>query len=407
MLKKATLITSMLFITTILFSQNNIGNEIKYDSTKNYVDIKDIHILKGQTLSFKYECLKQKFYTNITRSKENINYNRKNNKMIMYFPDNNGMFTEYIYVFDTSFIILDIDKDVSGNKYLKMKNELNGSIVYYRYPDKDYLEKNNLVVPFTISGYKEKQKHELYKKRKYILDTLDIKKYINYNVEFGDLIYNKYIELDCISYNLNRKELTLKKDNVSFIIAKDDAISLNLKSINEIEEIKKKNIKYRQIKDKLNKFCDKIKIGSYLYASGTYYDRINYTINGNSKFVDINTKFKLVDVDIKGTYYYYFVFTLEDNDGVLYKKEFQESDFYKNFSTYDLKKTFKSISESIWKLINNGEVRIGMSDIECELSWGFPIEVNTTKISGLTHEQYVYHRGYLYFDNGKLVAIQE
>ncbi len=54
-------------------------------------------------------------------------------------------------------------------------------------------------------------------------------------------------------------------------------------------------------------------------------------------------------------------------------------------------------------------VRIGMSTktvIE-KTSWGKPQEINTTTTKNGTHEQWVYgYRSYLYFENGKLTAIQ-
>jgi hypothetical protein len=39
-------------------------------------------------------------------------------------------------------------------------------------------------------------------------------------------------------------------------------------------------------------------------------------------------------------------------------------------------------------------------------SWGEPYEINTTITAYGKHEQRVYHGGYLYFENGKLTAIQ-
>lgn len=59
------------------------------------------------------------------------------------------------------------------------------------------------------------------------------------------------------------------------------------------------------------------------------------------------------------------------------------------------------------KYIANGQVVLGMTKAMCEAAWGTPQWVNTTIVSGLRHEQWVYSYGkYLYFDNGKLTAIQ-
>jgi hypothetical protein len=54
-----------------------------------------------------------------------------------------------------------------------------------------------------------------------------------------------------------------------------------------------------------------------------------------------------------------------------------------------------------------GEPRIGMTEIEAREAWCRPDHVNSTETLGRTREQWVfYRRGYLYFDNGRLVAIQ-
>jgi hypothetical protein len=52
-------------------------------------------------------------------------------------------------------------------------------------------------------------------------------------------------------------------------------------------------------------------------------------------------------------------------------------------------------------------LRVGMSTDDALRAWCFPDRTNTTKTRDGTHEQWVYDkRGYLYFDNDKLTAIQ-
>ena len=55
-----------------------------------------------------------------------------------------------------------------------------------------------------------------------------------------------------------------------------------------------------------------------------------------------------------------------------------------------------------------GPARLGMSTKEAiHTSWCFPNKTNTTETAGHMREQWVYPgRGYLYFDNGRLTAIQ-
>jgi hypothetical protein len=56
--------------------------------------------------------------------------------------------------------------------------------------------------------------------------------------------------------------------------------------------------------------------------------------------------------------------------------------------------------------ILQGKIRIGMTKEMCKLSWGTPQKINNTITSGKNSEQWVYDSNYLYFENGKLIAIQ-
>jgi hypothetical protein len=59
------------------------------------------------------------------------------------------------------------------------------------------------------------------------------------------------------------------------------------------------------------------------------------------------------------------------------------------------------------KLICDGKVCLNMTKEMCIEAWGEPLYVNSTIVSGMVHEQWVYGwHNYLYFDNGTLKAIQ-
>lgn len=59
------------------------------------------------------------------------------------------------------------------------------------------------------------------------------------------------------------------------------------------------------------------------------------------------------------------------------------------------------------KVCNGGALRIGNSEIEAIHAWCYPDHRNTTETAHGTREQWVYpDRGYLYFEDGRLVAIQ-
>ena len=76
-------------------------------------------------------------------------------------------------------------------------------------------------------------------------------------------------------------------------------------------------------------------------------------------------------------------FTIEETKN--YKKKFGTKNFY---------------------LILNREAVIGMTRDMCSLSWGLPQKINETVTGNKISEQWVYSRGYLYFDNGILTAVQ-
>lgn len=81
--------------------------------------------------------------------------------------------------------------------------------------------------------------------------------------------------------------------------------------------------------------------------------------------------------------------------------------FQEIFSFDNPKDKYPDISEEIWGLIQKGKVRIGMTEKECELSWGKPKKINTTVSSSGRQQQWVYSAvSYLYFDGGKLTSIQ-
>ena len=90
--------------------------------------------------------------------------------------------------------------------------------------------------------------------------------------------------------------------------------------------------------------------------------------------------------------------TLEDEDHL----------FIDHYKFSNPEKAFPRIPKSDWNLIRQGRIRIGMSKDACRLSWGEPDDINTSRGRWGVHEQWVYSRNrYVYFDNGKLSAIQD
>ena len=54
-----------------------------------------------------------------------------------------------------------------------------------------------------------------------------------------------------------------------------------------------------------------------------------------------------------------------------------------------------------------GQLEIGMTKQMCRDSWGEPKSINRTSTRYGNHEQWVYTTIYVYFDNGKISAIQD
>jgi hypothetical protein len=74
----------------------------------------------------------------------------------------------------------------------------------------------------------------------------------------------------------------------------------------------------------------------------------------------------------------------------------------------DAEKYKAKFGQETWNTILSGKVAIGMPAEACELSWGRPPKINQTITSGAKREQWVYGKGsnFLYFEDGKLVAVQ-
>ena len=63
--------------------------------------------------------------------------------------------------------------------------------------------------------------------------------------------------------------------------------------------------------------------------------------------------------------------------------------------------------DNIAVAIREHRALIGMSQDEAKKAWGYPSHVNKSNVLGHLSEQWVYNRGYLYFDGDTLTSIQE
>lgn len=82
-------------------------------------------------------------------------------------------------------------------------------------------------------------------------------------------------------------------------------------------------------------------------------------------------------------------------------------DFVEAFAFENPRNLYPDISDEMWDMIQNCKVKIGMTKTEAELSWGKPKEINVGIYGSSSQDQWVYGtNSYLYFENGKLSAIQ-
>lgn len=83
-----------------------------------------------------------------------------------------------------------------------------------------------------------------------------------------------------------------------------------------------------------------------------------------------------------------------------------EEKFSDNFFTRNPRTVYKW-SANVWAYIEDGQVWVGMTKAQAQLSWGQPDSVNRTTTRRGVLEQWVYgSRSYLYFANGVLTSYQ-
>ena len=64
--------------------------------------------------------------------------------------------------------------------------------------------------------------------------------------------------------------------------------------------------------------------------------------------------------------------------------------------------------EDVWDSIENQRLRVGMTEQQVRMSWEEPEHINRTiTASGVVSEQWVYGSQYVYFEDGKVTAIQD
>lgn len=209
-------------------------------------------------------------------------------------------------------------------------------------------------------------------------------------------------------------------NNTGNFYDQDEFISKNV-SLEELEnEVKKYKNKNKKIDkeespeelkerfgDKLEPFQGEwknIKLDNRLIISGKTVNSVHYDIFDERKVSDVFTFY--FDLDESGNLIVSneyaqprFTMTIDENSQLI-KKDIHDSS--------DEDDIYKKVSDN--KSIPNVPIEpsIGMTESEVYAStWGAPKKINETITAGGKREQWVYDKGYIYFENGYVTAIQK
>lgn len=247
-----------------------------------------------------------------------------------------------------------------------------------------------------------------------------------------DKVFLKLLIFLLIAISMNAQsetELNVKIDSV------DKIISLNK---NKIENLKKENVTLLELRDKYSASKNRVKIESLAgrvmicKAPTTIFneDSISFKEDGKYEIRHIYFGDPVEILDLEGTSYkvkfngktgYISKESLaskeefnkipDRNKENLYKAANLFRNAIKNPSTQIIKTKEDRIIEKYGKvygpLIYNNQIAIGMTKKMVIESIGSPNDINKTIGSWGVHEQWVYLKKYLYFENGKLTSWQE
>lgn len=243
---------------------------------------------------------------------------------------------------------------------------------------KVYCEKRNMNRDFIVLGYYEKMKKKYVGKtfiyqHTFYSDVWDNDRY-NYLINFQTKKYNKDIPentiwkcIDIAAYNITYQE-SLYDDYESrspiILIFENDSLGKY----------------YAYIENKIGRpFNDPIRDTKYCFwpqDKGHEEERLPLYLG---KFIDIEQK------------------------AYLEKKEKETKQYFAN----QKKRMIAKYGKYWGNLVAEGQLEIGMTKQMCRDSWGEPESINRTSTRYGNHEQWVYATIYVYFDNGKISAIQD
>ncbi len=376
------LITNLLtlLICTQLFGQitsRDIADKAvlkprEYNSLKAFNPKEDLRIYIGQELYFltkskKWENFKQSSligYSDFSNSpKDAGNFEER-----QYQPIQDGKYnfrSDYSKIAGKYFIVDDFIDQTDRNKfkyneqglYFKLINkELRDTAYYQIVKVKQHLS-DRMLIPFIVVGNFEKVKSTMIGKKLQLQETITSVKEINTGQQID---CDKGSWWECIDFTLVDLENNIySKPVYIFRNEKFEEIAVEANGYSALLTIKRnhfmtpKEIEEEKIKEELK----------------------------NQK---IEERLKR-----------------EEEDKKKREKEWAEND--RKFR----QECINEFGAKFGNYIADGKVIIGMTKKMCRLSWGSPRDINTTTTNYGKNEQWVYSlKHYLYFENGKLTAIQ-
>lgn len=390
---------SLLLLCSIGISAQNT---ITYDSLEN-ISKENSMLLVGQELYVNKGFMKLGYasafykYPSLKKIRTSVNQKIKD-----YFEDNYYNIIDYICVGKDGYLV--VARQIDNKKYY----------LYTSFAD---------LYKLLVMGYWKKM-NEMYLNNIFYVDKINQSLlYANgYNIKSEKKEYGDLVSLYCTDilwqnemifiFETNSK---LKLEFNRFQVSKYLLSKYQANNIIQEWKLSQKKEKVEQIKrDSLNKQLllktYKLYKGKMLYNFGK---RLFQDKNDKLIWLDNITRFEMDSISIN-----YISDDIQDIDIILkydsgYVKLSSNIDTFsgkisyidKHFIIGDPNKKYPGIKN--WQLIKKGKVKLGMSKQEATLSWGKPKDINRTQTYNGTHEQWVYDDGYLYFENGKLTAIQD
>ena len=392
-----------------------------YDGTINYLPDEDFEQYIGQvfympkTTEESYK-IRQLYIKNPKKSKKKPLLDGK------CFWDAMGKYYEVVGVED-------IERFNTADRYILLKDKESGIIYYYW---ATWYDRSKRGFPFIVVSYFEKTREKI------IGDTIhfDGFKIQMFNVhkdKFSLTAQTSILPFVCTDYVIDEQQT---KWNEIIFMQNGDSLQIKLplswalsfhstdaevanfiRKKKELRESDARHAEYaRQEKEKIEKIFSEARelIGTTIYPfnySGDCFTAtsIDAKKEGERVEFEINTPLKVVHVGVDEDDKYHAMLYFTNAEGKLFMRSFTFDTpdlyyFHDAFSTVDLRKKHKNISQSTWNQIKKGRAVIGMTKAECELAEGSPDSVSSTNTANGSTTIWRYSIRYLYFVNGRLTA---